>query len=106
MATSTQTAATSDFIKNLGRMYGMYTGGFLVFIVLLAVLEQVGVPNRILGYLFVFFTLAVYAGVTCFAYFLRDVRDFYLLAVVVGLVQGGVQSLSRSYLGRLVPEGK
>jgi cation/acetate symporter len=55
------TAEKSDFIKNLGRMYGMYTGGFLAFIVLLAVLEQVGVPNRILGYLFVFFTLAVYA---------------------------------------------
>ena len=31
------------------------------FIILLAVLEQVGVPNKILGYLFVFFTLAVYA---------------------------------------------
>jgi cation/acetate symporter len=39
----------------------MYTGGFLAFIVLVAILEQVGVPNRILGYLFVFFTLAVYA---------------------------------------------
>ena len=49
MATETQTVATSDFIKNLGRMYGMYTGGFLAFIVLLAVLEQVGVPNKILG---------------------------------------------------------
>jgi cation/acetate symporter len=58
---SVQSAATSDFIKNLGRMYGMYTGGFLLFVVLLALLEQVGVPNRILGYLFVFFTLAVYA---------------------------------------------
>jgi cation/acetate symporter len=55
------TAATTDFIKNLGRMYGTYTGGFLAFIVLLAILEQVGVPNKILGYLFVFFTLAVYA---------------------------------------------
>ena len=42
-------------------MYGTYTGGFIAFIVLLAVLEQVGVPNKILGYLFVFFTLAVYA---------------------------------------------
>ena len=42
-------------------MYGLYTGGFLAFIVLLAILEQVGVPNKILGYLFVFFTLAVYA---------------------------------------------
>ena len=42
-------------------MYGTYTGGFIAFIVLLAILEQVGVPNKILGYLFVFFTLAVYA---------------------------------------------
>ena len=58
---ATQTAERSDFIRNLGRMYGIYTGGFLAFIVLLAVLEQVGVPNKILGYLFVFFTLAVYA---------------------------------------------
>src|ERR671911_317820 len=61
MATQAQSAAPSDFIKNLGRMYGMYTGGFLAFIILLAVLEQVGVPNKYLGYLFVFFTLAVYA---------------------------------------------
>jgi cation/acetate symporter len=58
---ATQSASTSDFIKNLGRMYGTYTGGFLAFILLLAVLEKVGVPNYILGYLFVFFTLAVYA---------------------------------------------
>jgi cation/acetate symporter len=55
------TAPASDFTKNLGRMYGTYTGGFLAFVVLLAILEQVGVPNRVLGYLFVFFTLAVYA---------------------------------------------
>ena len=58
---TTQTAGGSDFIKQLGRMYGTYTGGFLAFIILLAILEQVGVPNRVLGYLFVFFTLAVYA---------------------------------------------
>ena len=58
---ATQTAGSSDFIKQLGRMYGTYTGGFIGFIILLAILEQVGVPNKILGYLFVFFTLAVYA---------------------------------------------
>jgi len=58
---ATQTAGPSDFIKNLGKMYGTYTGGFIGFIVLLAILEQVGVPNKVLGYLFVFFTLAVYA---------------------------------------------
>ncbi len=61
MSTNTSKAASADFIKNLGRMYGAYTGGFLAFIVLLAILEVVGVPNKVLGYLFVFFTLAVYA---------------------------------------------
>ena len=38
--------------------------------------------------------------------FLSEARDFYVLAFVVGLVQGGIQSLSRSYYGRLVPQGK
>ncbi len=58
---ATQSSGSSDFLNNLGRVYGIYTGGFLAFVVLLAVLEQFGVPNKILGYLFVFFTLAVYA---------------------------------------------
>lgn len=60
MATQTTTAA-DNFYKQLGRMYGTYAGGFIAFVVLLAILEQMGVPNKILGYLFVFFTLAVYA---------------------------------------------
>src|SRR5215207_8370410 len=54
-------AGGTDFLNNLGRVYGIYTGGFLAFIILIAVLEQIGVPNRILGYLFVFFTISVYA---------------------------------------------
>src|SRR2546430_5323764 len=61
MATQTTTTSADAFYKQLGRMYGTYTGGFVAFIVLLAILEQVGVPNKILGYFFVFFTLAVYA---------------------------------------------
>lgn len=58
---ATKSAGSSDFLNNLGRVYGMYTGGFLAFVILIAVLEQMGVPNRILGYLFVFFTISVYA---------------------------------------------
>jgi UMF1 family MFS transporter len=54
----------------------------------------------------IFVALAVYFAVTGYAYFLSEARDFYVLAFVVGLVQGGIQSLSRSYYGRLVPEGK
>jgi cation/acetate symporter len=60
---ATQAADSSDFIKNLGRIYGTYTGGFLAFVILIAILELAGVPNRILGYLFVFFTLAVYGAI-------------------------------------------
>jgi UMF1 family MFS transporter len=50
--------------------------------------------------------LAVYAGITVYAYFLDTETEFYALAIAVGLVQGGVQSLSRSLFGRLIPEGK
>ena len=60
MATQAHIGADA-FYKQLGRMYGTYTGGFIAFIILLAILEQLGTPNKILGYLFVFFTLAVYA---------------------------------------------
>lgn len=47
--------------------------------------------------------LAVFVGVSVFAYFMQTERQFYLLAVVVGTVQGGVQALSRSYFARLIP---
>jgi UMF1 family MFS transporter len=50
--------------------------------------------------------LSVYAVLTVWAYFLNSALEFYLMAAVLGLVQGGVQSLSRSMYGRLVPEGK
>jgi UMF1 family MFS transporter len=50
--------------------------------------------------------LAVYALLTVWAYFLSSALEFYLMAATLGLVQGGVQSLSRSMYGRLVPHGK
>ena len=51
--------------------------------------------------------LGVYLGALVYAWeFLEDSRDFYVLAVAIGLVQGGVQSLSRSLYARLVPASK
>lgn len=47
--------------------------------------------------------LLVYVGVVVWGYFMDSAADFYLLAVTVGLVQGGVQALSRSYYARLIP---
>jgi cation/acetate symporter len=60
---ATQSSGGMDFVNNLGKIYGIYTGGFAAFVILLAILEQVGVPNQVIGYLFVFFTLLVYAGI-------------------------------------------
>jgi len=56
-------AQGGDFTSNLGRIYTVYTGGFIGFVIFLAILEQMGVPDRIIGYLFVFMTIAVYAGI-------------------------------------------
>ncbi|HET6336175.1 MAG TPA: MFS transporter [Polyangiales bacterium] len=47
--------------------------------------------------------LVVYIGVTIFGFFMTTASEFYALAVVIGLVQGGVQALSRSYFSRLIP---
>jgi cation/acetate symporter len=61
MSTPSGQAKSGDFIANLGKIYGFYTGGFFAFVIVLAILEQVGVPNKFIGYAFVFLTLAVYA---------------------------------------------
>ena len=50
-----------DFINNLPRIYGMYTGGFVIFILIMAVLEQLGVSAATIGILFVAFTVVIYA---------------------------------------------
>ncbi len=50
--------------------------------------------------------IGIYLVTTVWAYWLDNVREFYAMAVVIGLVQGGVQSLSRSFYGRLVPPDK
>lgn len=60
MSSDTQTGS-NGFTASLGRIYGIYTGGFVAFIILVAILERAGVPNKILGYMFVGFTILVYA---------------------------------------------
>ncbi|MGB5708644.1 MAG: sodium:solute symporter family protein [Arenicellales bacterium] len=51
------------FIDNLPKVYGLYTGGFLIFVLLMAVLEQMGVGADTIGILFVAFTILIYAGI-------------------------------------------
>lgn len=50
--------------------------------------------------------ISVYVVVTIWAFFMTTVNEFYALAGVIGLVQGGVQSLSRSFYTRIIPQNK
>ena len=49
------------FIDNLPKIYGTYTGGFLIFIILMAIAEQAGMTKETIGILFVAFTVCIYA---------------------------------------------
>jgi UMF1 family MFS transporter len=49
-------------------------------------------------------TLALWAGVVTYAYFIHTATEFFVLGGVVGLVLGGSQALSRSFYGSMVPE--
>ena len=49
------------FINNLPKIYGIYTGGFLAFIILMAIAESAGMSAKTIGIFFVSFTVAIYA---------------------------------------------
>jgi cation/acetate symporter len=104
MAT-TETAAqtTAAFSKSLGRLYAIYTGAFLGFVIIIAIIEQLGVPNRFLGYLFVFFTLAVY-GVIGVATRTAEVSEYYVAgrrvpAFYNGMATGADWMSAASFVG-------
>ena len=54
----------------------------------------------------VFLGLVVYTGICVFAYKMTTTKEFYILAVLVGCVQGGTQALSRSLFARMIPRHK
>ena len=47
--------------------------------------------------------IAAYTGITVFGIFLVSQWQFWILAILVGMFQGGIQALSRSYLGKIIP---
>ncbi len=92
-----------------GKAIGFGTADLVVAVLLV---QFVGVPaalvsgrigERIGPRRGIFIGLAVYVFVSVYATFMTSPLEFYLVAGLVGLVQGGVQLLSRSYYARLVP---
>jgi UMF1 family MFS transporter len=92
-----------------GKSIGFGTADLILAVLLV---QFVGVPAALVaGYIgerigprkAIFIGLAVYVFVSIYATFMTSPFEFYLVAGMVGLVQGGVQLLSRSYFARLVP---
>jgi UMF1 family MFS transporter len=84
-------------------------------IIALLITQFVGFPAAIgFGYLGgkfgakrgIFVAITVYIGVSVLGAFMQNARHFYLLAITVGLVQGGVQALSRSLYAKIIPTDK
>lgn len=65
------------FVSRLKRYYALYTGGVIGFVVMLGILEQMGVPNPVLGYLFLGATVLLYAGIGIMSR-TSDVAEYYV----------------------------
>lgn len=48
--------------------------------------------------------IVAYLGIAIFAVFLKTQFQFWILAILVGMFQGGIQALSRSYFTKIIPE--
>jgi cation/acetate symporter len=93
----------SAFNSQLKKYYSFYTGGFIAFIVVLAILEQMGVPNKILGYLFLFATIGLYAGIGIMSR-TADVAEYYVAgrrvpAFFNGMATGADWMSAASFIG-------
>lgn len=105
-----------DTIIRMAVDYGMSLGFKSTdLIVALLITQFVGFPSAIaFGYLADFIGtkrgiligIAVYLFVTIWAAQIQVVSEFYMLAIIIGLVQGGVQALSRSFYARIIPENR
>jgi cation/acetate symporter len=99
MAAQTQ----SQFFQSLKKYYTFYTGGFIAFVIFVGILEQMGVPNKILGYLFLFATIMLYAGIG-FMSKTADVGEYYVAgrrvpALFNGMATGADWMSAASFIG-------
>jgi len=99
MATSSQ----SQFYANLKKYYTFYTGGFITFVIIVGILEQLGVPTKVLGYIFLFATILLYAGIG-FMSKTAEVAEYYVAgrrvpALFNGMATGADWMSAASFIG-------
>jgi len=105
-----------DTIIKMAVDFGMSLGfDFKDLIVALLIVQFIGFPAALVfGQLgkhwgvrrSIYLALSIYMLVTLWGASMTKVSEFYMMACVIGLVQGGIQALSRSYFARFVPRGQ
>jgi cation/acetate symporter len=91
------------FNAQLKKVYTWYTGGFLIFIVALAILEQIGLPRQWIGYLFLLATIGLYAGIGVMSR-TSDAAEYYVAgrrvpALFNGMATGADWMSAASFIG-------
>ncbi len=100
---SAQVSSNRAFFNQLKKYYTWYTGGFIVFLVVLAALEALGLPRVYIGYAFLFATVALYAGIGIMSR-TADVAEYYVAgrrvpALFNGMATGADWMSAASFIG-------
>ncbi|HPG78424.1 MAG TPA: cation acetate symporter [Piscinibacter sp.] len=96
-------SANKAFKAQLNKVYTWYTGGFLTFILVLAVLEQMGLPRNWIGFIFLIATVALYAGIGIMSR-TTDAAEYYVAgrrvpAIYNGMATGADWMSAASFIG-------
>lgn len=99
----TNAAANKAFKQNLNKVYKWYTGGFLVFVIGLAILEQMGLPKSWIGFIFLLATIGLYAGIGIMSR-TTDAAEYYVAgrrvpAIYNGMATGADWMSAASFIG-------
>jgi cation/acetate symporter len=93
----------SEFKKGLNKVYTWYTGGFIAFVVMVAILEQMGLSRAWIGYLFLAATVLLYAGIGVMSR-TNDAAEYYVAgrrvpAMYNGMATGADWMSAASFIG-------
>jgi cation/acetate symporter len=99
----TENQSQSDFKKGLNKVYTWYTGGFIAFVLVIAVMEQMGLPKAWIGYLFLAATVLLYAGIGVMSR-TNDAAEYYVAgrrvpAMYNGMATGADWMSAASFIG-------
>ena len=95
--------ANAAFKKGLNKVYTWYTGGFIAFVIVLAIAEQMGLGRGAMGIIFLLATVALYAGIGIMSR-TNDAAEYYVAgrrvpAVYNGMATGADWMSAASFIG-------